>query len=112
MAGRYDFPIEQGITLSKTVTWKDESGNPVNLTGMEVEGSIRSRDGLAIAQLECIISNPAAGEILIGLDHETTGALDFSTAVYDLDVWQGGVPIKRLLRGVVTLCTDVENVDV
>lgn len=108
MSGKYDFTIEQGITFSKTVTWKDESDTPVDMTGMTANAAVRTRDGLPITEFVCTV-NASDGEIVLGLPHTTTGVLDFDTAIYDLDVLQGGVPIKRLLRGVVTLCKDVPD---
>jgi hypothetical protein len=105
----YDFTIEQGITFSKTVTWKDETGAVVNMTGMDAKMAIRTRDGLPIVEAICTVSG-AAGQVVIGLTHLATAALDFDTAIYDLDILQGGVPIKRLLKGMVTLCKDVPDV--
>ncbi|TFB85845.1 hypothetical protein E3O44_12650 [Cryobacterium algoricola] len=109
MSGIYNFTIEQGITFIKTVTWKDIDGSPIDMTGMEAKCAIRTRDGVAIAEPSCMV-NGVAGEIVIGLTHISTAELDFGTAVYDLDILQGGVPIKRLLRGTVTLCKDILDV--
>lgn len=113
MAGNYDLVIEQGITYSKTFTRtvysipgdKDSPRIPVDMTGMEAHGVIRSRDGELIATLLCTV-NGAAGEVVLGLTHLTTAALEFGTAVYDVDLMRDGVPVKRFLRGVVTLCKD------
>lgn len=106
MSGIYDITIEQGIAFSKSVTWKDENGTLIDMTGMTARAAVRTRDGLPLTEFICTV-NGVAGEIVLGLSHITTAALDFDTAVYDLDILQGGVPIKRLLRGTVTLCKDV-----
>ncbi|TFC63717.1 hypothetical protein E3O62_02500 [Cryobacterium sp. TMT2-15-1] len=117
MSGTYDFTIEQGITFSKTVSWSvhQDPTNPlsplipVNMTGMEAKMAIRTRDGLPIVEPLCTV-NGVAGEIVIGMPYTVTAALDFDTAIHDLDIFQGGVPIKRLLRGMVTLSKDVPDV--
>lgn len=114
MAGKYDLVIEQGITYSKTFTRTvysipgDETSPriPVDMTGMDARASIRSRDGLPIATFFCTV-NGAAGEVVLGLTHLDTAALDFGTAIYDVDLMRDGVPVKRFLRGMVTLCKDV-----
>lgn len=114
MAGKYDLVIEQGITYSKTFTRTvysipgDETSprTPVDMTGMEARGAIRSRDGVLISTFLCTV-NGAAGEVVLGLTHLTTALLDFGTAIYDVDLMRDGVPVKRFLRGMVTLCKDV-----
>ena len=111
---KYNLSIEQGITFSKTFTrtvlsipGDDKSPRiPVDMTGVEARGSIRSRDGLPIATFLCTV-NGAAGEVVLGLTHLTTAELDFGTAVYDVELLRDGAPFKRFLRGIVTLCKDV-----
>jgi hypothetical protein len=117
MTATYDFTIDQGITFAKTFYWKvredplddDSPLIPINMTGMTAHMAIRTRDGLPIAEPLCTV-NGSEGEIVVGLPHTVTGALDFDTAIHDLDVWQDGVPIKRLLVGQVTLQKDVPDV--
>lgn len=107
MAFKYDITIEQGITFSKTFTRK-VGDTPVDMTGMQAKAPIRTRDGLLLGEFICTV-NGAAGEIVLGMDHLTTASLDFDTAIFDIDLWSGGNPIRRLMRGVVTLCKDVQD---
>lgn len=114
MAFDYPLYIDQGIAFTKTFTRKtysipeDKTSPlvPVDMTGMEAKGVIRTRDGELIATLICTV-NGAAGQVVIGLPHTTTAAFDFGTAIADVDLWAGGVPVRRFMRSTVTLCKDV-----
>lgn len=106
MAGKYDLTIEQGIKFTKTVTWKDESGSPVDMTGMTARMQIRSRDQVLIKEVPVAI-DASLGQLTLTLSAEDTSKLHFGTAVYDLEVSVDGEPIVRLLKGVITLDKEV-----
>lgn len=103
MSAKYDFTIEQGVTFRKKVVWKDEAGNPVNLTGKTGRLEVRSREGTLIKALTVAIVNAAQGEFALSLTDAETKALDFDTAVYDFEISSAGEVEKRLLQGIVTL---------
>lgn len=103
MSGLYKFTIEQGVTFQKTVAWKDENGNSIDMTGMTARSEIRTRDGVLIATLADDVAGLSTGVIVLALTDLQTEALDFDTAVYDLEISHSGQVIKRLLKGQVTL---------
>ena len=41
-AGRYDITSDQFATFERTITWKDSTGTPVNLTGYTARLQVRS----------------------------------------------------------------------
>lgn len=98
----YSFTIEQGVTFNRVITWKDEAGDPIDMTGMSARMEVRSRDGLLLATPTVTIE-AVDGRVAVSLTDEETKALSFSTAVYDIEVSKDGQVIKRLLKGIVTL---------
>jgi len=40
-AAKYSFVIEQGATLEFQLDWTDDSGNPIDLTGMHARMQVR-----------------------------------------------------------------------
>lgn len=98
----YSFTIEQGVTFNRVITWKDEAGNPIDMTGMSARMEIRTRDGLLLAT-PIVTVDPTDGRITASLTDEETKALSFSTSVYDIEISKDGQVIKRLLKGIVTL---------
>jgi len=112
-AGRYDFTIEQGATFKRIMTWKDSSGNPIDLTGYQARMQIRpAKDSPGvILTLDTDANGGIAlggnnGRITIEISAARTASLDFKTAVYDLELEKDG-NVVRLLEGSVTLSKEV-----
>lgn len=111
MSKIYNFTIEQGITFKRPFRWSvlsdpldvDSERLPTNMTGMTGRMQIRTRDGALLCEPLVVIDDPTNGAGYFALTHEQTQALNFDTAVYDLEIYQVDVPIKRLFKGVVTL---------
>ena len=112
-AAVYNLYIEQGTTFSKTLTWKDSSGNPINLTGytarMQFRRSAASADALYTASSTGgqITMGGALGTVAIVLPATDTAAFDFGCAVYDLEVESAGGIVTRLLEGGVEVSLEV-----
>lgn len=116
-ASLYDIEIEQGATWSKQLTWKDDSGAPINLTGYLARMQIRKSysDGSAQISLTSssgIVLGGSAGTIAITITDELTAALviDYSQLFmqngkkalqywYDLELESAGGVVTRLLQG-------------
>ena len=116
-AGTYDFTIEQGATFSRVLTWRDDAGALVNLTGytarMHLRTSITAVDPPALTLTDAnsrIILGGAAGTITLALTATETAALGTpgaaSTFVYDLELVSGAT-VTRLLEGTVTVDPEV-----
>lgn len=108
---RYDLVVIQGATLSRSITWTDPVGVPVNLTGGRVEFQWRTPIGAPVvdfdssaltAGLTLDVPLGASGVIAFSVSKDITAQLSFPKAVWDLFVT---LPTrrKRLLFGSVLL---------
>lgn len=113
-AGTYHMAVDQGATFRKTVTWKDESGSAVNLTGYTARMQVRASYSASTTVLSATTANGkialggSLGTISIVLSATETAALsvaspnDFSDAfvgVYDLELVAPNGDVTRLLQG-------------
>jgi hypothetical protein len=89
MAGRYDFTIVTNTDFSRTLTWNDANGNPVNLSGWSAHMQVRS---WPTPSLLADISTTAgtiglggsAGTITLHIAASVTAAIAAGVAKYDL----------------------------
>jgi hypothetical protein len=122
-AGRYSFTIEQGATLNLELQYKDANGNPIDLSNyggrMQIRETIASQtpyitlssslepDGTG---LNFSGSNnatpPTSGSIGIYISAVTSSLLNFTQAVYDLEIYSGSY-VARILEGQVKLSKEV-----
>lgn len=104
-AGTYDkFTIEQGATFSHTLTWKDSSGDAIDLTGYTARMKVRGDTDTGTEIIEMTTENGGitlggvAGTVALLMTAVETAAMDFTTGVYDLEL-VSGVLVTRLLQG-------------
>jgi len=102
-AGVYDITIEQGATFAMSLTWKDSTGNPVNLTGytarMQVRTNYEAEDTLvSLVSPTDIILGGALGTIAVTIAASVTQSLQLDEAVYDLELVNGAT-VTRLIQG-------------
>lgn len=116
-ADTYDFTgtaaIEQGATFDRTITYTDENGDVVDLTGyiarMQIRKNLKDSDfliELTVANSRIIIT-ALTGTIRLLIDAADTADLDFSDAVYDLEIEGSDGTVTRLLQGSVELSKEV-----
>ena len=123
-AGIYNFTIEQGTTVVKQFTYKDSSGDPVDLSGYSASMQIRqtytssgyvsSFTGSAAASgsegLSIITSGTGStkGTVELRINASTTSAYTFTSAVYDLEITKtSDGTVSRLLQGSIVLSPEV-----
>jgi hypothetical protein len=125
-AGRYSFTIEQGATLDFELAYKDSDNNPISLEGyqgrMQIRPSIGSEtiyitlsssladDGTGLNFSGSDGLNPiTSGTIGVFISANSSSQLDFTEAVYDLEIATGSTyPIvTRLLEGQVQLSKNI-----
>ena len=112
-AGEYNFTIEQGATLDRTFIYKDGDGDPLDLTGFTARMHLRSRASAATTLLELTTTNGrivitgATGTIRLVAPASVTAALNFNTAVYDLEIESAVGTVTRLLQGTIELSKEV-----
>lgn len=122
-AGRYSFVIEQGSTLSLELQYKDQNGNPIDLTNYN--GRMQIRPDVASSTVYITLSSslqadgtglnfsgsngttpPTSGSIGMYISAASSSALTFDQAVYDLEIYSGSY-VSRILEGQVKLSKEV-----
>ena len=112
--GALDFDIPQGATFALPLTWQNEDGTPVNLTGYTARMQIRAKLEDAAFLLELTTGNarivltvPASGKFELRLTAAETAALTWTRGVYDLDLVSSGGAVTRLVSGIVRVSPEV-----
>lgn len=115
-AGKYDFNIEQGSSFTLSLVYKNNEGNPVNLTGWCARLIWKSSSGIETFTTETV--NPSYrfdidepnGKIILQLPAAVTNNFSFTSAKYDLELQSpddlynsGGKYTTRILYGTITL---------
>lgn len=120
-AATTDLTIEQGSTWTHAfiVNQPAEAGTPIeslvpaDLTGYTARMQVRKHVESPHILLELTTGNgritvtPLTGRIDLIVDAVTTSALNFTTAVYDVEIVSTGGIVTRLVRGKVTLIPEV-----
>tara|TARA_Y100001938_G_C8088394_1_gene433510 strand:+ start:477 stop:839 length:363 start_codon:yes stop_codon:yes gene_type:complete len=116
-AGRYDITIEQGATFTLPISYKDSNDAVINLSSnytarMRIK---ESHGGSLLASTESgdstgatiTVTLAASGNnVTISMTATNTAALNFDSAVYDLELVSGS-EVDRLLEGRVKLKKEV-----
>jgi hypothetical protein len=123
-AAKYSFVIEQGATLEFQLDWTDDTGNPIDLTGMHARMQVRPavESSQIFLNLSSSLSdscgtglnlrgssgtNPlSSGSIGVYVSAASSSLLNFNEAYYDLEV-VSGCEVYRLLEGKVRLSKNV-----
>lgn len=113
--GRWDFEIPQGTTYNVVLSLLDDNDNPMNLSTFKARMQIREVKDSTTKLLDVtsdddeLSVDEGAGTITVSIDSETTAALSFEEAVYDLEIYDGNDPptVYRVLEGFVILSKEV-----
>ena len=103
-AGVYNILADQGATFTRTITWTNTAGSPVNLTGYTARMSLRVTYTDSTVALSLTTENGritlggVAGTITLNVDATTMAALSAKSYVYDLEL-VNGANVTRLLQG-------------
>jgi len=115
MAGAHDLLLEQGATFSRSITWKDEDGAPINITGYSARLQVRKDASSPTTVLEMTTTN---GRISItgpsGILNLTVAASDTEdlppgSYLYDLELESPGGVVTRLLEGSLSISPEVSR---
>lgn len=112
-AGTLHLTIEQGATFDPVLTWGDQAGVPIDLTGYSARMQIRATVESAAIIHEAttvngqIVLGGAAGTVTFAIPATATELFTFDEAVYDLEVESAGGHVTRLVEGVVYLSPEV-----
>lgn len=112
---RTNLTIEQGAAFLRIVIYRDNNGNPVDLTGYTAKMQIRKTKDSSTVILELSTSNGllvlggVSGTITMALATGDTDPLDFVWGRYDLELYPDGDTTQaiRLLEGKINLSKQV-----
>lgn len=125
-AGKYNFVIEQGTTVDFEIAYTDSGSNKIDLT--DYYGRMQIRPAIGDSTIHITLSSsldddgtglnfsgsnglnpPTSGTIGVFISANSSSALDFNKAVYDLEIISGSdfPVVTRLLQGTVTLDKEV-----
>lgn len=100
--GNYDLTIVQGATLDLLLTYKDDAGVVINLTGytarLKIRTAVAGSELVSLTEADGLVLGGAAGTIRIQRSAAQTAAYTWSRAVYDLELISGAV-VTRLVEG-------------
>jgi hypothetical protein len=111
-AGTLNLLIEQGSTFKHKLKLRDKAG-ALNLAGYTARMQIRRTvsDSAVLLELTTengrIVIDAPAGTIELVVDAADTAALNFQSAVYDLETESAGGEVRRILQGNVLLSREV-----
>lgn len=120
-ADTLDLTIDQGSTWTHAFIVNQpapigtpvESLVPADLTGYTARMQVRKHVESPLVLLELTTSNgrititPLTGRIDLVVASTTTAGLNFTTAVYDIEIVSSGGIVTRLARGKITLIPEV-----
>lgn len=113
-AGNYCITIEQGADFNLYLTYKDDDGNIIKLTGYGANMVATDRDGNDIFEFtedNGITLGEETGTIDINILSDATAAYDFETGSYRLNLIQPDQGVIRLLEGSVILSRDISTAE-
>lgn len=111
LAGQYDITIEAGATFGLSLTYVNETGEAVDLTGYTARMQLRTAIGDANPVIELTTSNNRididtdTNVITLSISASDTAGLSGS-GVYDLEIITG-TTVERLLEGNYTVVAEV-----
>jgi hypothetical protein len=95
----FSFTIKQGSDLSISMTWLDDNGNPVNLTGYSMKLSIRRAPSTPAPILTLLSSSMTGSRIVLG---GTAGTIDLIFSHADtVQMAPAGLPLPNSNVGAV-----------
>lgn len=111
MAADYTLTIDQGATLTETLSLYDPTGNPLDLTGYTARAMVRKGrygDDPPLLSLTSPVDDGlgieiGSGYVRLCVPAVTTDALDFDRGVWDLELESGSGQVTRIAGGVCIL---------
>lgn len=112
-AGQYNIIADQGATFSRLITWKSDSGTPIDITGYSGRMQVRQRFVSDTAVLS--LTSPSSGislgttngQITITVSASTMAGIDSGDYRYDLEMVSSAGAVTRLLQGTFTIRPEV-----
>lgn len=112
--GKYNLYLYRGATFTRIITWKDENGTPIDLTGCTARLHMRDSIDATTPFLTLTTENGGitlggiAGTIALLATATATTAITAAQGVYDLElIASDGVTVTRLIEGMVFVVAEV-----
>ncbi len=117
-ASKYDFSIEQGSSFKLSLIYKDQNGNPINLTDWCARLTWKTNTNLTQVFLSSNTDysvykfsiDAVAGKLTLMIPANTTNSFNFGNCKYDLELQSpddlyagGGKYTTRLLYGTINI---------
>jgi len=117
-ASKYDFSIEQGSSFKLSLVYKDDNGNPIDLTNWCARLTWKTNTNLTQTfntenidySVYKFSIEPLIGKITLMIPASTTNSFTFNAAKYDLELQSdddlytgGGKYIIRLIYGTINI---------
>jgi len=98
----FDLSIIQGQTFTLSVTVRDINGVPIDLSGYNISGYLKTRysDTGKLTDLNATIANGPSGIVTLSIPATGTAALPINYAFYDVEMMNpGDGTITKVLAG-------------
>ena len=110
-AAKYNITIEQGANFSRTITYKDSNGDPINLSTYTARMQIRENYNFPIlvsltTENGGITLGGSEGTIVIQISAVDSALLDFDSGIHDLELVQVE-NVTRIIEGNVFFSREV-----
>ena len=112
--GKFNMCVYQGATFTKIITWKDDNGVLINLTGWKARMMMRETVESTTPFLTLTTENGgitlggAAGTVSLLVSAATMSSIQAKQGFYDLElVAPDNVTVTRLLQGLVAVDPEV-----
>lgn len=113
MAGQKNWEVDQNTTFTFTVEYKDNSGNPIDITGASAKMQVRDTKGGS--KLAFSLTSPAGGitidgpngKLTIKITPTQTNKLFYPKSSYDIMLTDSNLNKTKLLEGFMTLSRSV-----
>lgn len=110
-APRIDFELDQGSTLTKTLTIIGSDGQPVSFTGASAEMQLRTSydaaPSLTLSSDNGRIALGSNGLITLSLTPSASASLTAGEYLYDLEVTSSAGAVSKYAAGVITVRREV-----
>ncbi len=112
----YDLEINQGGTFTLTLIWQDSNKTAIDISGRSARMHIRATHSSPVVLVELTSDNNritlggATGTILLTLTAEETSLIDWTFAVYDLELFyddSGTEIVDKIIGGNITVVQEV-----
>lgn len=101
----FNYKVTQGDNFPLTLTYKDPSGNPINLTGYSILLEVRDKPAGKILCATCSIGdgisvlNPQTGIININISSAKTSVFNYPKSAYQIQITDQYGAKNTLLQG-------------